>query len=332
MQEKTAHIMLGAFILVGLLIGVGITLLIAGKGYDSRNSQTVIMVFDGSVFGLNKGAPVAIRGVNIGQVTDIRVRLRDGNDMGLWMEVEAVIDGSAVSAISSQRESMGPDLITAGLRAQLNNSSFLTGLLYVQLDFFPNNEAQRRAPDSEYLEIPTIPSPFDQLVMDFNTLNLPRLAADLQDTASAVRELTTGAAFQEIPANINDVMVSINRVSEQLEGLIAELEPQLKQTLGSATAAANSTAAIATALEAQLPALAEDTRATLQQLNATLARFDSAAQNAAEALEPDSPLLYNLNHTLSEVAKASRAINALSRSLEESPQSLLLGRPVEETQ
>ena len=31
MQEKTAHIMLGAFILVGLLIGVGITLLIAGN-------------------------------------------------------------------------------------------------------------------------------------------------------------------------------------------------------------------------------------------------------------------------------------------------------------
>lgn len=331
MQEKSAHTLLGAFILVGLLIAVGLTLLVAGQGYDSRSAQKVVMIFDGSVFGLNKGAPVAIRGANIGQVTDIRVRLQEGNDVRLWMEVEAVIDGGAVEAISNQSGTMGPALVDAGLRAQLNNSSFLTGLLYVQLDFFPNTAAQRRAPDSDYFEIPTIPSPFDQLVMDFNTLNLPRLAADLQETAGAVRALTTGDAFQQIPESANQVLNSVNHVSEQLQALIARLEPKLVETLDSATSAADSTAEIARALEAQLPQLAEETRATLQQLNTTLAHFDDAAQNASLALEPDSPLLYNLNHTLSEIAKASRAINALSRSLEESPQSLLLGRPVEET-
>lgn len=331
MQEKSAHTLLGAFILVGLLIAVGLTLLVAGQGYDSRSAQKVVMIFDGSVFGLNKGAPVAIRGANIGQVTDIRVRLQEGNDVRLWMEVEAVIDGGAVEAISNQSGTMGPALVDAGLRAQLNNSSFLTGLLYVQLDFHPNTEAQQRAPDSDYFEIPTIPSPFDQLVMDFNTLNLPRLAADLQETAGAVRALTTGDAFQQIPESANQVLTSVNQVSEQLQALIARLEPQLAETLDSATSAADSTAEIARALEAQLPGLAEETRATLQQLNTTLAHFDDAAQNASQALEPDSPLLYNLNHTLSEIAKASRAINALSRSLEESPQSLLLGRPAEET-
>ena len=38
MQEKSAHTLLGAFILVGLLIAVGLTLLVAGQGYDSRLS------------------------------------------------------------------------------------------------------------------------------------------------------------------------------------------------------------------------------------------------------------------------------------------------------
>ena len=331
MQEKSAHTLLGAFILVGLFIAVGLTLLVSGQSYDSRSAQKVVMIFDGSVFGLNKGAPVAIRGANIGQVTDIRVRLQEGNDVRLWMEVEAVIDGGAVEAISNQSGTMGPALVEAGLRAQLNSSSFLTGLLYVQLDFFPNTQAQRRAPDSDYFEIPTIPSPFDQLVMDFNTLNLPRLAADLQETASAVRALTTRDAFQQLPESANQVLNSINHVSEQLQALIARLEPKLVETLDSATSAADSTAEIARTLEAQLPRLAEETRATLQQLNTTLAHFDDAAQNASQALEPDSPLMYNLNHTLSEIAKASKAINALSRSLEESPQSLLMGRPVEET-
>ena len=52
MQEKTAHTLLGAFILSALAIAVVATLLVAGRGYDAANSQTVIMVFDGSVYGI----------------------------------------------------------------------------------------------------------------------------------------------------------------------------------------------------------------------------------------------------------------------------------------
>ncbi|MGB1438900.1 MAG: MlaD family protein, partial [Luminiphilus sp.] len=124
MQEKTAHTLLGAFILSALAIAVVATLLVAGRGYDAANSQTVIMVFDGSVYGLNKGAPVAIRGANIGQVTDIRVRLQHADELRLWMEVEAVINRAAVAAVADGDATLGPELINSGLRAQLNNSSF----------------------------------------------------------------------------------------------------------------------------------------------------------------------------------------------------------------
>ena len=237
MQEKTAHTLLGAFILSALAIAVVATLLVAGRGYDAANSQTVIMVFDGSVYGLNKGAPVAIRGANIGQVTDIRVRLQHADELRLWMEVEAVINRAAVAAVADGDATLGPELINSGLRAQLNNSSFLTGLLFVQLDFFPETDVQIRAPESDYFEIPTIPSPFDQLVMDVNTLNFRSLAANLQDTAEAIRALTTSDAFQQIPENTNRALQTVTQVGGTLEQMMTELQPQLEATLSTAAAA-----------------------------------------------------------------------------------------------
>lgn len=323
MQEKTAHTLLGAFILTALAIAVTATLLIAGRGYDAKNSQTVIMVFDGSVFGLNKGAPVAIRGANIGQVTDIRVRLESDREVHLWMEVEAVINRAAVAEVSERDTALGPDLVAAGLRAQLNNSSFLTGLLYVQLDFFPESTAEFRAPESDHFEIPTIPSPFDRLVMDFDTLNFRSLAANLQETAESIRILTTSEAFQKIPENTNAALQTVSQVGATLETLMRELRPQIEDTL-------NSTAAVAQVAEQEIPMVVADTRETLAKMQETLKSLDDAAVNATLLLEPDSPILYNLNQTLSEISRASRSINSLARSLEESPQSLLLGRPVEE--
>ena len=323
MQEKTAHTLLGAFILSALAIAVVATLLVAGRGYDAANSQTVIMVFDGSVYGLNKGAPVAIRGANIGQVTDIRVRLQHADELRLWMEVEAVINRAAVAAVADGDATLGPELINSGLRAQLNNSSFLTGLLFVQLDFFPETDVQIRAPESDYLEIPTIPSPFDQLVMDVNTLNFRSLAANLQDTAEAIRALTTSDAFQQIPENTNRALQTVTQVGGTLEQMMTELQPQLEATL-------SSTAAAAQVAEQQIPLIADETRQAISQVQQALESVDRAAANAAQFLEPDSPTLYNLNMTLSEISRASRSLNSLTRSLEDSPQSLLLGRPDEE--
>lgn len=82
--------------------------------------------------------------------------------------------------------------------------------------------------------------------------------------------------------------------------------------------------------EQQIPLIADETRQAISQVQQALESVDRAAANAAQFLEPDSPTLYNLNMTLSEISRASRSLNSLTRSLEESPQSLLLGRPDEE--
>ncbi|MEK9542694.1 MAG: hypothetical protein VW016_04415, partial [Luminiphilus sp.] len=141
--------------------------------------------------------------------------------------------------------------------------------------------------------------------------------------AEAIRALTTSDAFQQIPENTNRALQTVTQVGGTLEQMMTELQPQLEATL-------SSTAAAAQVAEQQIPLIADETRQAISQVQQALESVDRAAANAAQFLEPDSPTLYNLNMTLSEISRASRSLNSLTRSLEESPQSLLLGRPDEE--
>ena len=54
-------------------------------------------------------------------------------------------------------------LIQKGARATLRMQSFVTGLLYVALDFYPDTPIKLLGLDPTYPELPTIPSDMDQL-------------------------------------------------------------------------------------------------------------------------------------------------------------------------
>ena len=320
MRESTQHSVLGAFIIGAIIIiSIGF-LLMAGQGYD-KNAQKVVMVFDGSVKGLTIGAPVALRGVNIGEVTDIRVRFKGDNDLSLLMEVEALLDESRVTRGQGNSQ-IGQELIVSGLRAQLNTQSLLTGLLYIQLDFFPGTESILRDANAKYFEIPTIPSPFEQLIDDFGQLNLPRLASDLQKTVAALRHMTESEDFQALPQTVNSALTASEALATETMGLLARLEPKIDETL-------SSTAKVANTLEQDLPAISQHISDSLTQLDSTLRSFERAGENLSGVLNPDSPTLYRVNETLESLSRASESLSRLAQSLEEQPQSLLLGRPEE---
>ena len=156
MSDKPNTMAIGAFVTGALLIAITTVIFALGSGFG-RDSSTVVMVFEGSVKGLNVGAPVALRGVQIGQVTDIELIL-NADTVELIMLVEAEIRSENVRRTGTTTESLTEELISRGLRAQLNTQSILTGLLYVQLDFHPDSEINLAPIDSPYLQIPTIPT------------------------------------------------------------------------------------------------------------------------------------------------------------------------------
>jgi paraquat-inducible protein B len=133
MGNKANSAAIGAFIVGALAIAVAALLYISGSGWGQERSK-VVMVFDGSVKGLSVGAPVALRGVQIGQVTEINLIL-DTDTIEIIMLVEAEIETGNVTRRGDSEGNFTDELIARGMRAQLNSQSLLTGLLYIQLDF-----------------------------------------------------------------------------------------------------------------------------------------------------------------------------------------------------
>ena len=93
-----------------------------------------------------------------------------------------------------------------------------------------------------------------------------------------------------------------------------------------------------------MTAVITDAHSTLQQVNTDLPRLTASAERGLESLDSalvatkgamqaldqtvgdESPILFQLDATLKELADASRALQSLARMLEEQPDALLRGR------
>jgi paraquat-inducible protein B len=73
MGMKPSKTLIGAFVLGAIILSV-LGLMTFGAGRYFSKQPTYVMFFDGSVKGLNMGAPVVFKGVKVGTVSDISLR------------------------------------------------------------------------------------------------------------------------------------------------------------------------------------------------------------------------------------------------------------------
>ena len=318
MSEERAHsVAIGGFIVGALLIALATLLFVLGSGLGSDRSK-VVMVFDSSVKGLSVGAPVTLRGVEIGQVTGINLLL-DSNTAKLIMQVEAELSGESIQMTEQPSVALIDDLIGRGLRAQLGLQSLLTGLLYIQLDFHPETPVDLLAIDTEYTQIPTIPTELERIVSQIEGLDIAQMAANLQSIAANVNAFVEQAPFQQLPADVGLTLASLRSLTTQLEATLATAGPGIDRVLN------NSNTLVSEAAEAlpKLTTLLEDNMTVLR--NAT-ARFESTMGEIDGLVSADSATAYRLNEALRELALAGRALQMLAKTLEEQPESLLRGK------
>ena len=198
--------------------------LAANEGDAMRQPDTdpvaVVFNFNQSLRGLSVGANVDFRGIAIGEVTKIQVNF-DPKAKQISMPVTVNIyperlGESFAAALRRDQENSAHDLfytmIGRGLRAQLRTGNFLTGQLYVALDFFPNAPPVKVAYDSHPLELPTLPNTLDQLQLQ------------VADIAKKLDKIP----FDKIGNNLNDALTNANSLFKQLNTQVA---PQATATL-----------------------------------------------------------------------------------------------------
>lgn len=317
MSEKPHTVAIGAFVLGAILIAITIVIFALGSGFGQQREKAV-MVFDGSVKGLVIGAPVTLRGVQIGQVTNLELML-DSDTVELIMVVEAEISEKNIRRLGSSPEAVTDELIARGLRAQLKTQSLLTGLLYVQLDFHPDKPPVFVDLKTEHLQIPTIPTELEMLTQKLEELDLAQLAGKIEGTISGLNSFLTNKDFQALPGNLQSTLTAVTQLTEELRTQVAATGPKLDTVLddvSTTVAGANK----------ELPKFSALAKKNLEVLDKAIKGFEQTMTNINTMVEPGSATNYQLNKTLKDMGMAAEAIKQLANTINEQPESLLRGK------
>jgi paraquat-inducible protein B len=361
MGSKINPTTIGAFVVGAIVLLIaGVLLFGGGKFFQEKNSY--VLFFDSSVEGLNVGAPVVFRGVQVGQVTAISA-IADPQtyDIRIRVQIEIVRGvlkvGEENQRFKDQYQAV-ERLIQKGARATLRMQSFVTGLLYVALDFFPDTPIRLLGLDPTVPEVPTIPSDMDQLkssiqqamadlrklpletilnevlvmVKRANTLlDVPELKQALVELSAVMtntRQLLATADHQvgslgpklAGTAEIaSKTLLDAQRLIRDVDGQVAPLAGGAKETLTSAKEALTAARSALGQAQKSLVTLTEAATPVLKQADRTLA-------GTAALTGPDSAVLNDLSRTLRALDEAARSIRALAGALERNPEMLIRGR------
>lgn len=330
MSKSTNTLAIGAFVVGAFLILFSALFYLSGNVFN-RNTEMALMVFDGSVKGLKVGAPLAFKGVQIGEVTNFDV-IVDLETYDVLTPVEARIYTDRVKGVRAGELVDDDDfdasaaLIERGLRAQLQVQSLLTGLLYIQLDFHPNQPARYTAEDLSKYDlptdvqiVPTIPTDLERLARSLEEFDFRALTDNIEKTLAGIDRFVNDPDFQGMPENINGTLAAIEQLSSRLDGELAAIGPDLRSL------AANSSGAMKT-LNQDMPELSANAKQSLAELAAALDAAETTLGNVDYLLSEDSATLYEITKAARELGAAGRAMQSLAETLETQPESLLKGK------
>jgi paraquat-inducible protein B len=256
-------------------------------GYTERIPYLVH--FDGSVRGLQAGAPVEFRGIRAGSVTDVRLEIDAKQDrvrIPVTLEIEPQRIGIERGP-GDERYVVMAALVERGLRAQLKSGNLLTGELMVDLDFHPQSPPAKLDRSGAYPEIPSVPAQLEALeasvtavLSKLAALPLPELVEDLRRTIQGVDALVSSPDTKQ-------AVTALNQAAVRLDGLIGTLD---------------------------------------QRVGPLLIQAQSVLASTDGLVGANSQARYDLNALLKELTGAARSIRVFADYLERHPEALLRGK------
>ena len=257
-----------------------------------------LLHFQGSVDGLAAGAPVRLRGIQVGTVTDVHLEYDAKTDQ---QSVPVLIDVEPqrvrlLNEPNTKEEEFRPRSYAAfrrfvqrGLRAHLASGSLITGARLVSLDFMPDAAKAEMIETGPIPEIPTVDDSSIDSVMQSakGALVSVKLAVDGLDTIVRSPELKRSLA-------------SLDRSMAHFETIAKEAEPQVGPMLA-------------------------DLRSASRSADLALKQAASSLSTLGDAMSSD-PAGGDLAGTLTELRNAAASLHQLTDYLESHPESLIRGK------
>ncbi|HXN10478.1 MAG TPA: MlaD family protein [Steroidobacteraceae bacterium] len=295
----------GGFVLGAVLLGVVATLVFGGTRWLSH-TEHVVVVFTDSLSGLTAGSPVTFRGVTIGRVASIKVRV-NAPAIAPVIQVYLDLEPDKISWTSGPSTNVRADLqsaVIAGLRAQLSSQSLVTGELSVDLDFHPRAPVVLVDSSEEPLHIPTIASDLQQFKDQVRDMNLPDIAIQTRQVLGALQHLAA-----------------------TLEPEIAPVSHSLQATMAATTATAERIASLSAESQRQVTINGDELSEFLKTAQQASAHVDALAVSLDELTSPRGAVRTDLDGTLRDLAASSSSLRLFTHDLERNPLGTLMRKP-----
>ena len=332
MNKKTNPRLIGAFVL-GAVVLLAAGIMIFGSGRFFRTKHTYVLFFQADVKGLTVGAPVTLKGVQVGSVTGVKLLfdrelLRFRTAVYIEILPDSVTEIPAAEGVSvtefAERgtQEMVDLFIERGLRGVLQLQSFVTGKLQVALEFKRGTPVYLEGLDKRYPEIPTVSSELQQLAKKLEELKVDELVDKAVNVLESIDKLASSPQLEESVINLNLALIDVRKLVQDLNDEVKPLSTGVQATLGNARKLMNNTDEQITRLTDSLVKSSEAAESALLEAKHLLVSVDQ------EIIGDRAALRYQLVVALKEMSQTFRAIRLLAQYLEQRPDALLRGKVV----
>ena len=338
MSKPANKTMIGLFVL-GAIALVVIAIVTLGSGKLFKKTVVAVCYFEGSVGGLNEGAPVVFRGVKIGTVKDIAFRF-DPEKLSVTIPVFLELEKRKQATTKEEFVDYYKRLIDRGLKAQLDMQSFVTGQYQVALDFFPDKPVKFVGADPEYFEIPTVVSPLQELQKKVEKIpideifqqvlvavkgiekvvNSPEIPETIHSINEAVKEI------KPLAANLGEAVKDVRKLVQNVDKQVGPLASSIEGTVNDFGKLARNTDSKIDTLSLGLGDTIKEIQKAVSSIEKTLGEAQATLAQARQTLSEDSTLQYEIAETLQELQKGARSIRLLADDLKRRPESVLWGK------
>ncbi len=320
---------LGLFVVIGLLL-FGAALFFLGVSEIFKKKAKMVTLFKESVQGLNVGSEVKFKGVPIGSVSKISIRVKDqlirvDMDVNINAFDTTGKTGSQEHVFRFFRKFFEREIDQKGLKCQLAYAG-ITGLKYIEIDFADHDDNEviltkgkikqlELAVGDNVIYIPSTTSMFSDIVSQIGVslgkiskIPFDKISKDFAASVEKANKILDNKKIGEIIDNVENATKSLEKsiagISKVLtEDNIREISDGVKKSLG------------------EIHELLKDVRKDIEgsKLVATTASF----RNAAESVDQAKRALIN---TLMKLDQTLDSITELVNFIDDNPSALIRGK------
>ncbi len=329
MSKQANKTVIGIFVVVAIALVV-VAVVVLGSGKFFKQTLKVVCYFEGSVGGLNIGAPVVFRGVRIGSVTDVILRV-DTSKLIFTIPVYIEIEPDKFAVIGVRPKDLGQNLktyIDRGLRASLETQSIVTGQMQVGLDFKPDKPAKFAEIkfDPKTPEIPTVPTPMQELTKKIEKIPIDEIFEKLNVTIGSINKLVSSPEIVKAIESVSLAVGDVRKLVQNVDNRVGPLASSIEGTVSDYGKLARNADSKIDTLSLGLGDTIKEIQKAVSSIEKTLGEVQSTLAQTKQTLSEDSTLSYEITETLGELQRGARSIRLLADGLKRHPESIIWGK------